>query len=97
MNKSLSIKLLTLTLLALILAFAVLKVEWKVQEREATRNGAVNSISEQYAREQQLAGPLIWVKCSALQTIIDPRPKRFKSQTRDSPRLLPRHTPNATE
>ena len=75
MNKSLSIKLLTLTLLALILAFAVLKVEWKVQEREATRNGAVNSISEQYAREQQLAGPLIWVKCSALQTIIDPDPK----------------------
>ena len=75
MNKQLSIKLLTLTLLALILAFAILKVEWKVQEREATRNGAVSSISEQYAREQQLAGPLIWIKCSALQTIIDPDPK----------------------
>jgi inner membrane protein len=70
MNKSLVQKLFTLGLLALILAFAVLRVEWKVQERQATRDGAVISIAEQYAREQQLAGPLIWVKCSEPRTLI---------------------------
>lgn len=70
MNKSLIQKLFTLGLLALILAFAVLRVEWKVQERQTTRDGAVISIAEQYAREQQLAGPLIWVKCSERRTLI---------------------------
>lgn len=77
MNKQLSIKLLILSLLALILAFAVLKVEWKVQERSATRDGAVRSIADQYAREQQLSGPLIWVKCSETRTIVDATDKGF--------------------
>lgn len=70
MNKSLVQKLFTLGLLALVLAFAVLRVEWKVQERQATRDGTVMSIAEQYAREQQLAGPIIWVKCSEPRTLI---------------------------
>lgn len=71
MNKQLSVKLFTLALLALMLAFAVLQVEWKVQERKATRDGAVRSIADQYAREQQLVGPLLWVKCSEARTIVD--------------------------
>lgn len=70
MNKPLATKLFTLGLLALVLAFAVLRVEWKVQERQATRDGAVMSIAEQYAREQQLAGPLLWVKCSEPRTLV---------------------------
>jgi inner membrane protein len=77
MNKQLFIKLLTLGLIALILAFAVLKVEWKVSERAATRDGAVRSIADQYAREQQLAGPLIWVKCSEPRSIVDTNDKGF--------------------
>jgi inner membrane protein len=64
MNKPLAHKLLALVLLALVLAFGISQVSWKVQERQATRDGAVRSIADQYAREQQLAGPLLWVKCS---------------------------------
>ena len=70
MNKPLVFKLASLALLALILAFAVSQVEWKVREREATRDGAVQSIAEQYAREQQLVGPLLWVKCSEPKTLV---------------------------
>lgn len=80
MNKQLSIKLLALGLLALILAFAVWKVEWKVQERSATRDGAVQAIADQYARAQQLAGPLIWIKCSEPLTIIDTDSKGVNRQ-----------------
>jgi inner membrane protein len=71
MNKPLSFKLLALALLALVLAFAVNQVKWKVQERQATRNGAVSAIADQYAREQQLAGPLLWVKCSEPRTLVE--------------------------
>lgn len=71
MNKPLNIKLVVLALLALILAFAVKQVEWKVMERQATRDGAVRAIADQYAREQQLAGPLLWVKCSEPRTLIE--------------------------
>jgi inner membrane protein len=71
MNKPLNIKLVVLALLALILAFAVKQVEWKVMERQATRDGAVRAIADQYAREQQLAGPLLWVKCSEPATLIE--------------------------
>lgn len=70
MNKPLVFKLASLALLALILAFAVSQVEWKVRERQATRDGAVRSIAEQYAREQQLVGPLLWVKCSEPRTLV---------------------------
>lgn len=69
MNKPLVFKLVSLALLALVLAFAVGQVEWKVREREATRDGAVQSIAGQYAREQQLVGPLLWVKCSEPRTL----------------------------
>lgn len=64
MSKQLTLKLLTLAVLAIILAFAVNQVRWKVVERQATRDGAVRSIADQYAREQQLVGPLLWVQCS---------------------------------
>ena len=71
MNKPLTFKLLALALLALVLAFAVNQVEWKVQERHATRDGAVQTIADQYAREQQLVGPLLWVKCSEPRTLVE--------------------------
>jgi inner membrane protein len=63
MGKLINGKLFTLVVLALILAFALSQVEWKLRERQATRDGAVKSIAEQYAREQQLVGPLLWVRC----------------------------------
>ncbi|MFA5083659.1 MAG: cell envelope integrity protein CreD [Hydrogenophilaceae bacterium] len=69
MGKLLNTKLFALALLALILIFAVKQVEWKVQEREAARNGAAGAIADQYAREQQLVGPLIWLKCSEPATV----------------------------
>ena len=91
MNKPLAFKLLSLALLALILAFAVSQVEWKVREREATRDGAVQSIAEQYAREQQLVGPLLWVKCSETRTLAqtdDNGQPRLRTVTQDCSRTL---------
>lgn len=64
MNTTLNIKLFVLALLTIVLAFTVKQVEWKVMERQAARDGAVRAIAAQYAHEQQLAGPLLWVKCS---------------------------------
>ncbi len=43
MNKPLTFKLIALALLALVLAFAVNQVKWKVQERQASRDGAVQA------------------------------------------------------
>lgn len=80
MNKPLNIKLVALALLALILAFAVKQVEWKVMERQATRDGAVRAIADQYAREQQLSGPLLWVKCSEPATLIETDAKGVTQQ-----------------
>lgn len=64
MNRPLAVKLLVLLLLALSLAFALDQVSWKLAERQGTRDQAVRSIAEQYAGDQLLAGPAIWVKCS---------------------------------
>ncbi len=71
MNKALVIKLLTLSLLALMLAFALGQVEWKVSERQAVRDQAIASIADQYAREQQLSGPLLWLQCRELHSETD--------------------------
>lgn len=71
MNKSLASRLLALAVLALVLAFAVNQVRQKVQERQVTRDGAVQAIADQYAHEQQLAGPLLWVKCSQPRTLAE--------------------------
>lgn len=91
MNKPLNIKLVVLALLALILAFAVKQVEWKVMERQATRDGAVRAIADQYAHEQQLAGPLLWVKCSEPRTLIETDDKgatRQRNIIRDCSRAI---------
>lgn len=91
MNKPLSFKLVTLALLALILAFAVKQVAWKVNERQSTRDGAVRSIAEQYAREQQLAGPLIWVKCGEPRTLVEINEKgetRHRNIIQDCSRVI---------
>ena len=71
MGKLLNTKLFALTVLALILIFAVSQVAWKVNERQATRNSVVQSIANQYAQAQQLIGPLLWVKCSEPASLIE--------------------------
>lgn len=71
MGKLLNTKLFALAVLALVLIFAVSQVEWKVNERRATRDNAVQTIADQYAREQQLVGPLLWVKCSEPASVIE--------------------------
>lgn len=63
MGKLFGGKLFVLLVLSLVLAFALTQVEWKLRERRATRDNAVQSIAEQYAREQQLVGPLLRVRC----------------------------------
>lgn len=63
MGKLFNSKLFVLVVLSLVLAFALTQVEWKLRERQGTRDNAVHSIAEQYAREQQLVGPLLWVQC----------------------------------
>lgn len=71
MGKLLNTKLFALAVLALVLIFAVSQVEWKVNERRATRDSAVQTIADQYAREQQLVGPLLWVKCSEPASVVE--------------------------
>ncbi|MFZ5580757.1 MAG: cell envelope integrity protein CreD [Pseudomonadota bacterium] len=66
MGKLLNAKLFALAMLALVLIFAIAQVEWKVNERSSTRDAAVQSIADQYARSQHLVGPLLWVKCKDL-------------------------------
>ncbi len=69
MNKTLIYKLLALAAMALILIFALGRIEWKVQERQATRDSAVAGIASQYAEAQQIAGPLLWLQCSESQSV----------------------------
>jgi inner membrane protein len=69
MNKGLVIKLLALTSMALILIVALGRIEWKVQERQATRDAAVSSITRQYAESQQVAGPLLWISCTETRSV----------------------------
>jgi inner membrane protein len=90
MGKLLNTKLFALALLALILIFAVGQVQWKVDERRATRDGVVQNIAEQYAREQQLVGPLLWVKCREPQTVVetDERGSRRRTVEHDCSRLI---------
>jgi inner membrane protein len=90
MGKLLNTKLFALALLALILIFAVSQVAWKVDERRATRDSVVQNIADQYAREQQLVGPLLWVKCHEPQTIVetDERGSRRRTVEHDCSRLI---------
>lgn len=64
MNRSLTYKLLALTVMAIVLIIALTRIEWKVQERRATRDTVVANIASQYSEAQQIAGPLLWVRCS---------------------------------
>ncbi|HPT48731.1 MAG TPA: cell envelope integrity protein CreD [Accumulibacter sp.] len=91
MNKALAYKLLTLILLALVLAFAVMKVEWKVQERAAMRDGAVRDIADQSAHAQQLVGPLLLISCSERREVVDTDDKgktRRRQMRQDCSRLI---------
>ncbi|TCJ12221.1 cell envelope integrity protein CreD [Parasulfuritortus cantonensis] len=91
MNRPLVAKLLSLVLLALILSFALGQVEWKASERQATRDAAVRSIADQYAGDQQLVGPLLWLKCSEPATVTETDAKgetRSRRVVRDCSRLV---------
>lgn len=69
MNKILVYKLLALGAMALVLIIALGRIEWKVQERQATRDSAVAGIASQYAEAQQIAGPLLWLQCSESKSV----------------------------
>ena len=84
MNKQLFLKLLSLGLLAMILALALSNIELKVNERSVTRDGAVRAIADQYAREQQLVGPLMLVKCSETVTNIETDIKGVKHKNQST-------------
>jgi inner membrane protein len=71
MGKLLNTKLFALVVLALILIFALSQVELKVQERRATHDSVVQSMADQFARNQQLIGPLLWIKCSEPAHVIE--------------------------
>jgi inner membrane protein len=90
MGKLLNTKLFALAVLALVLIFAVSQVEWKVNERRATRDGAVQTIADQYAREQQLVGPLLWLKCSEPASVVetDANGSRRRSVSHDCSRVV---------
>lgn len=64
MNRNLTYKLLALAVMAILLIVALTRIEWKVRERQATRDAAVASIASQYAESQQFSGPLLWLQCS---------------------------------
>jgi inner membrane protein len=71
MGKLLNTKLFALAILALILIFAVSRVEWKVAERRAARDEAVQTVADQYSRGQQLVGPLLWIRCSEPASVVE--------------------------
>ena len=63
MNRTLTLKLLALSMLALVLIVALARIGWKVDERRATRDTAVAGIAAQYAEAQQFTGPVLWLEC----------------------------------
>ena len=91
MNRSLTYKLLALAVMAIVLIIALTRIEWKVQERRATRDAAVANIASQYSEAQQIAGPLLWVRCSETRstTRLDERGQRHIEQEKvDCSRLI---------
>ena len=71
MGKLLNTKLFALFVLALVLIVAVSQVAMKVSERRATHDSVVQNMADQYARAQQLVGPLLWIKCSEPASIVE--------------------------
>ena len=91
MNRNLAFKLIALAVMAIVLILALTRIEWKVRERQATRNAVVNSISSQYSEAQQIAGPLLWVRCSEARstTRLDEKGQRYIEQEQvDCSRLV---------
>lgn len=91
MNRNLTFKLLALAVMAMVLIIALTRIEWKVQERQATRNAVVTSISSQYSDAQQIAGPLLWLRCSEARstTRLDEKGQRHIEQEQvDCSRLV---------
>lgn len=91
MNRNLTYKLLALGAMAILLIVALARIEWKVQERQTTRDAAVASIASQYAESQQFSGPLLWLQCSETRAVtrLDPgEPPRIEHETLDCSRLV---------
>lgn len=91
MNKGLIFKLLALAAMALILVIALGRIEWKVQERRATRDAAVAGISQQFAEAQQVAGPLLWLACQESRSITrfdEKQQPRIETETTDCSRAI---------
>lgn len=91
MNRNLTYKLLALALMTLVLIVALTRIEWKVQERQATRDAAVASIARQYAESQQVSGPMLWVQCVETRTVTrldSERTPRMQQETVDCSRLI---------
>lgn len=91
MNKGLVIKLLALASMALILIIALGRIEWKVQERKATRDAAVSNITRQYAESQQVAGPLLWISCTETRNVTKfdgNHQPRVEEETMDCSRIV---------
>ena len=63
------------------------RIEWKVRERQATRDAVVTSISSQYSDVQQIAGPLLWLRCSEARstTRLDEKGQRHIEQEQIEP------------
>lgn len=91
MNRNLTFKLLALAVMAIVLILALTRIEWKVQERRATRDAVVANISSQYSDAQQIAGPLLWLRCSEVRstTRLDEKGQRHIEQEQvDCSRLI---------
>jgi inner membrane protein len=91
MNRTLTYKLLALAAMALLLIMALTRIEWKVRERQTTRDAAVAGIARQYAESQQFSGPLLWLQCSETRTITRfdaGRSPRLEQETVDCSRLI---------
>ena len=91
MNRNLTYKLLALAVMALLLIVALTRIEWKVQERQATRDAAVSSIARQYAEAQQFSGPMLWLQCVETRTVTrldTDRTPKIEQETIDCSRLI---------
>lgn len=83
MNKPLFYKLISLCIIMLLLSIALSIIESKINSRSATRDAAVAGIAQQFATEQVISGPIIWLGCEESQftTRMDEHGKAYEMMT----------------
>jgi inner membrane protein len=86
MNKPLFYKIISLCGIMLLLSIALSTIESKINERSATRDAAVSGIAQQFATEQVISGPIIWLECeeSTISKDVDTNGKPFEVTTKVS-------------